>query len=85
MHGDAEARQADAHERDAERLKNWRRVTPRVSASGGVHGAGAADRAGSTAVERSATAARSTSRPVTAGSSSAVAGGVAAVPLAGLA
>src|SRR3954454_14228023 len=54
-----------------ERLKNWRRVNPMVSASGGVQGAGAADRAGSRAVERSATAARSISRPVTEGSSTA--------------
>src|SRR4051812_6117936 len=53
----------------AERLKNWRRVKAMVSGSGGVHGAGAAERAGSSAVERSATAARSISRPVTAGSS----------------
>ena len=50
------------------RLKNWRRVTPIVSGSGGTYGTGALGATFSSSAERSAaTAASSTSRPVGAG------------------
>src|SRR5499426_2243833 len=54
-----------------DRLKNWRRVTPSVSSSGGTQatGGGADTLTGLAASRRAATAASSTSRPVAAGSS----------------
>src|ERR671910_1738575 len=54
-----------------ERLKNWRRVTPTVSSSGGTHSTGASSTlTGSASCRRASTAARSTSRPVTGTSTS---------------
>ena len=53
------------------RLKNWRRVTPMVSGSGGTYGAGSFGSAFSSAPgDCAATAASSTSRPVGAGGTS---------------
>ncbi|NBY11675.1 MAG: hypothetical protein EBQ75_01435, partial [Actinobacteria bacterium] len=52
------------------RLKNWRRETPIASGSGGDHGATSACGRGASATVREATAAASTSRPVTTDGSS---------------
>src|SRR5262245_38791183 len=53
-----------------DRLKNWRRITPMVSASGGTQATGGSTGlTGSSSWRRAATAARSTSRPVTGASS----------------
>src|SRR5690606_37947521 len=50
-----------------DRLKNWRRVTPRVSSSGGTQATGgrSSTATGADDARRSSAAARSTSRPVT--------------------
>ncbi len=55
-----------ANEMTIDRLKNWRRVTPSVSSSGGTQATGgSATLTGAADSRRASTAARSTSRPVT--------------------